>query len=64
VKRDFVKRDFEDPETQKPSAEAGFRENEKAIARRYPAGWSGCGRRAREVIPAAMRAEVRTSASA
>src|SRR5690606_42027681 len=33
------------------------------VCERYPDRLEGCGRRAREVIPAAMEAEVRMSAS-
>jgi len=46
---------------QKTRREAGFVES-KNVRDDYPAGWNGSGRRAREVMPAAMRALVRTKA--
>ncbi|HEY6940608.1 hypothetical protein [Dokdonella sp.] len=46
-------------ETKKPGAGAGFFVDScEERATGYPAGWLGSGRRAREVIPAAMRALV------
>src|SRR5690606_1709761 len=49
-------------ETKKPSAGLGFSWMQGRV-RSYPAGGNS-GRRAREVMPAAMRAEVRTTAVA
>ena len=49
--------------TKKPSARLGFF-GDTRWRRRLPSRNAGCGRRARDVMPAAMRAEVRTSASA
>jgi hypothetical protein len=46
------------PETQKPSARAGFgRSKRDGTAPVYPAVGEVSGRRAREVIPEAIRAE-------
>ncbi|GAB3754477.1 hypothetical protein GCM10028795_25980 [Lysobacter olei] len=53
--------------TKKPSTEAGLFVCDVAFTngvRRHPAKLGGNGRRAREVIPAAIQAEVKTSASA
>jgi hypothetical protein len=54
------------PENEKPGARPGFWVDATSKCTRdgYPAGMQGSGRRAREVMPAAMRALVRTSAEA
>src|SRR3546814_3148415 len=54
---------FAGPETKKPSARAGFDLELQWRRSGYPASRAS-GRRAREVMPAAMRAEVRMSALA
>src|SRR5690606_22708395 len=54
---------FSGPETKKPSAKAGFDLELQWRRSGYPASRAS-GRRAREVMPAAMRAEVRMSALA
>jgi hypothetical protein len=52
------------PENKKPGARPGLGVDATMKCPRdsYPAGMQGSGRRAREVMPAAMRALVRTSA--
>jgi hypothetical protein len=47
----------------KPGAKAGFSSKHRMRATAYPAGMRGSGRRAREVMPAAMRALDRISAA-
>src|SRR3546814_14033355 len=54
---------FAGPETKKPSARAGFDLELQWRRSGYPASRAS-GRRAREVMPAAMRAEIRMSALA
>src|SRR3546814_21136244 len=54
---------FAGPKTKKPSARAGFDLELQWRRSGYPASRAS-GRRAREVMPAAMRAEVRMSALA
>jgi hypothetical protein len=52
-----------DGPTKKPGAKAGFSSKHRTRATAYPAGMQGSGRRAREVMPAAIRALDRISAA-